>query len=90
MADQIKKRKKIISLRTIIVMLLIVISSIPCFLVKEVVVKAYEDRAVAWRTAEIQEQCTILSNQIANSTYLEEPVSEVLNAELLQFSRFLG
>ena len=74
------------SLRFRIVMLLILISSIPCFIIKEVVVGAYEDRAVAWRTAEIQEQCTILSNQLAESTYLEEPVSEVVDAELSQFS----
>ena len=74
------------SLRFRIIMLLIVISSIACFLVKEVVVGAYEDRAVAWRTAEIQEQCTILSNQLAKSTYLRAPQSEVMDAELSQFS----
>ena len=80
------KRKISISLRTIIVMLLILISSIPCFMMKEVIVNAYEDRAVAWRTAEIQEQCIILSNQISHSTYLEEPDLDVLDAELTQFS----
>lgn len=67
-------------------MLLILISSIPCFLIKTVIVNAYEDRAVAWRTAEIQEQCIILSNQIAKTDYLEYPVSEVFDAELSQFS----
>ena len=74
------------SLRFRIVVLLILISSIPCFLIKEVIVKSYEERAVAWRTAEIQEQCHILSNQLAKSTYLDEPVSDVLDAELSQFS----
>jgi len=66
--------------------LLILVSSIPCFLVKEIVVNAYETRAVAWRTAEIQEQCIILSNQLAKTNYLEYPSSEVLDAEMLQFS----
>ena len=74
------------SLRFRIVMLLILISSIACFLVKEVIVGAYEDRAVARRTAEIQEQCTILSNQLAKSTYLRTPQSDVVDAELSQFS----
>ena len=74
------------SLRFRIVVLLILISSIPCFLIKEVIVKSYEERAVAWRTAEIQEQCHILSNQLAKSTYLDEPVSDVMDAELSQFS----
>ena len=74
------------SLQFRIVMLLIIISSIACFLVKEVIVGAYEDRAVAWRTAEIQEQCTILSNQLTKSTYMKSPVSDVVDAELSQFS----
>ena len=46
----------------------------------------YEDRAVAWRTAEIQNQCTILSNQLSTTHYLKEPISEVINAELSQLS----
>ena len=70
------------SLQFRIVMLLIIISSIACFLVKEVIVGAYEDRAVAWRTAEIQEQCIILSNQLTKSTYMRSPVSDVVDAEL--------
>ena len=67
-------------------MLLIVISSIPCFLVKEVIVKAYEDKAVAWRTAEIQEQCTILANQLTTVDYLTNPASEVIEAEVSQIA----
>ena len=67
-------------------MLLILVSSIPCFVVKEVIVSAYEDRSVAWRTAEIQEQCTILSHQLAISNYLNNPVSEEVDAELSMLS----
>jgi signal transduction histidine kinase len=67
-------------------MLLILVSSIPCFVVKEVIVSAYEDRSVAWRTAEIQEQCTILSHQLSISNYLNNPVSEEVDAELSMLS----
>ena len=67
-------------------MLLILVSSIPCFMVKEVIVSAYEDRSVAWRTAEIQEQCTILSHQLAVTDYLNNPVSEEVDAELSMLS----
>ena len=67
-------------------MLLILVSSIPCFVVKQVIVGAYEDRSVAWRTAEIQEQCTILSNHLAMSNYLENPFSEEVDAELSMLS----
>ena len=67
-------------------MLLILVSSIPCFIVKQVIVSSYENRSVAWRTAEIQEQCTILSHQLAFSSYLNEPVSEEVDAELSMIS----
>jgi len=67
-------------------MLLILVSSIPCFVVKEVIVSSYEDRSVAWRTAEIQEQCTILSHQLATSNYLNNPISEEVDAELSMLS----
>lgn len=67
-------------------MLLILVSSIPCFVVKEVILSSYEDRAVNWRIAEIQEQCTILSNQLANSDYLKQPISETFDAEMSQLS----
>lgn len=68
------------------IVLLILISSIPCFVIKEVITTAYEDRAVAWRTAEIQEQCTILVNQILKLEYMDNPASEIMDAELSQFS----
>ena len=67
-------------------MLLILVSSIPCFVVKQVIVSSYEDRSVAWRTAEIQEQCTILSHQLALTNYLDNPISEEVDAELSMLS----
>ena len=74
------------SLRFRIIVLLILVSSIPCFLVREVILKSYEEQAVAWRIAEISEQCTILANQLANSNYLDNPVSDVYDAEMSQLS----
>ena len=74
------------SLRFRIIVLLILVSSIPCFLVREVILKSYEEQAVAWRIAEISEQCTILANQLANSNYLNNPVSDVYDAEMSQLS----
>ena len=68
------------------IVLLILISSIPCFVIKDVITTAYEDRAVAWRTAEIQEQCTILANQILKLEYMDNTTSDVMDAELSQFS----
>lgn len=74
------------SLRFRIIVLLILVSSIPCFVIKETVLNKYEHRAVAWRMAEIQNQCTILCNQLSGTDYLENPTLEVANAELSQLS----
>ena len=82
----ILKDKLLKSFKVRLIVLLILISSIPCFVIKEVITTAYEDRAVAWRTAEIQEQCTILVNQILKLEYMDNPASEIMDAELSQFS----
>lgn len=84
--DKIKIKDKLKSLRYRIVVLLILVSSIPCFAIKETILQKYEDRGVAWRTAEIQNQCLILCNQLSATNYLKEPISEVVNAELSQLS----
>ncbi len=71
-------------------MLLILVSSIPCFAIKGIILKKYEDRAVSWRIAEIQNHCTILSNQLSNTNYLNEPNLEIANAELSLLSSVYG
>ncbi len=83
---KLKILDKFKSLRFRIIVLLILVSSIPCFAIKETILQKYEDRAVRWRTAEIQNQSTILSNQLSAANYLKEPISEVINAELAQMS----
>lgn len=83
---KLKMLDKFKSLRFRMIVLLILVSSIPCFAIKETILQKYEDRAVRWRTAEIQNQSTILSNQLSTTNYLKEPISEVINAELAQMS----
>ena len=83
---KLKMLDKFKSLRFRIIVVLILVSSIPCFAIKETILQKYEDRAVRWRTAEIQNQSTILSNQLSTTNYLKEPISEVINAELAQMS----
>ena len=70
--------------------LLMLVSSIPCFILQSTVLKSYENRAVAWRTAEIQNECTILCKQLASSDYLSNPMSEVINSELSMLSSVYG
>ncbi|WP_243425720.1 MULTISPECIES: sensor histidine kinase [Faecalicatena] len=53
---------------------------------KAVILESYENRAVDVRTAQLQNQCTILCNQIGAGGYLDTGLSEVLEAELEQMS----
>ena len=56
-------------------------------LVKSVILKSYEKRAAEVRTAEIQNQCTILCDQLGKLGYTTDPIaSEVIQTELTQLS----
>ena len=59
---------------------------LPCMAALFGIVKFYESRAVELRTAEIQNQCTILSNQLSNYGYLADTSSEVINTSLTQLT----
>lgn len=74
------------SLRFCIILLIMAVSMIPSYAVYGGIMKAYEGRAVSLRTAEIQNQCTILSNQLASYHYLADTSSEVINANLTQLT----
>lgn len=50
------------------------------------ILKAYETRAISLRTAEIQNQCTILCDQLNSYNYLQDSSSEVINASLTQLT----
>ena len=58
----------------------------PCLATLFGVANFYESHAVELRTAEIQNQCTILSNQLNNYSYLTDTSSEVINASLTQLT----
>ncbi len=68
------------------IVLVLLISTIPCIFAYKGIIKAYETRAVSIRTADIQSQCTILSNQLTSCNYLSDQSSEVVNANLTQLA----
>lgn len=74
------------SLRFYIILLLMLVGIIPCVIMKAMVLENYEKRAVDVRTAEIQNQCTILCNQLSSSQYLENGISEIIQTEFIQLS----
>ena len=59
---------------------------LPCVAALFGIVKFYESRAVELWTAEIQNQCTILCNQLNNYGYLSDTSSEVINTSLTQLT----
>lgn len=74
------------SLRVRIAILLSVFVIVSCYALCAGILNSYENRSVAVRTTEIQNQCTILGKQLVSSNYLENTDSAVINAELSQLS----
>ena len=74
------------NMRVRIIVLFVLAGLVPCLAVLFGVVKFYELRAVELRTAEIQNQCTILCNQLSNYGYLTDTSSEVINTNLAQLT----
>ena len=75
------------SLRFYLIILICLVGIVPGILMKNVLLNSYEKRAVEVRTAEIQNQCTILCNQLGKQSYAADHVtSEVIKTELTQLS----
>lgn len=74
------------SLRFRIVLILMLVGIVPCTIMKAIVLESYEKRAVDVRTAEIQNQCTILCNRLGSSNYPADGTSELIQTELTQLS----
>lgn len=74
------------SLRFRVSLLLLAAGIIPALIMKAVILSSYEKRAVEVRTADIQNQCTILCNQLSSTDYLSGITSEVIRTELTQLT----
>lgn len=74
------------SLRVRMAVLVVAVGVLPTIVMKNVVLNAYEKRAVELRTADIQSQCVILCNQFTETTRKDLVATEVLKAEMLQLS----
>lgn len=84
---QFRFRDKIFkSMRFRFILFAMLAGILPCVAALFGIVKFYESRAVELRTAEIQNQCTILSNQLSNYGYLADTSSEVINTSLVQLT----
>ena len=80
------KKKIFNNLRFRIFIIVLLAGLVPSVAALFGIVKVYESRAVSLRTAEIQNQCTILTNQISASHYFEDISQEVVNDSLNQLT----
>ena len=63
-------------------MTLLILGTVPAFIVSNVFLNAYYERAIAVRTTDVQNQCKIISNQILASDYLTSNKSDAISGEL--------
>ena len=80
------KSKTFRSLRFRFILFTVFVGMIPGVLLKAVLLNSYEKRAVEVRTAEIQNQCTILCDQLSKLSYKDAAASEIIKTELTQLS----
>lgn len=74
------------SLRFRLVILIFLAGMLPMIILKAVILNSYEKRAVDVRTADIQNQCTILCNQLGDLYDQEGKTSDIVSTELVQLS----
>lgn len=79
---QLKIRGVIKSLRMRFFIIVFLTGLISCVVMHSVILESYEDRAVDVKSTEVQTQLRILGNHLILSNYLQDPYSEVINAEL--------
>lgn len=82
----LKKLKIWRSLKVRLFVIIFLVGLLPCLLIKGGILQNYEDRAVAVRQSDVQNQLKIIANHLITYNYLQDTSSEVINAELEQLS----
>ena len=70
------------SLRARIFFMILLVGIIPSILMRQGIVRNYEERAVEQRTQNVQTQLKIVADHLINEDYLNTPSSKVISAEL--------
>ncbi|MBQ9142636.1 MAG: two-component sensor histidine kinase [Lachnospiraceae bacterium] len=70
------------SLRARIFLMILLVGILPSMLMRQGIVRNYEERAVEQRTQTVQNQLKILADHLIYEDYLNSPSSTVINAEL--------
>lgn len=77
-----KKSSFLKSLRFRILIILVILGIVPSVIVANVMVAAYESRAVAVRTQTVKKQCDILCNLLIKENYMNDSSSQDVNSKL--------
>ena len=67
-------------------MIIFMVGLLPCILMRFAILQNYEQRAVSVRTSDVQNQMKIIADHLITYNYLQDPSSEVVDAELEQIS----
>lgn len=70
------------SLRSRIFFMILLVGILPSILMRQGIVRNYEERAVEQRTQTVQAQLKIVADHLINEDYLNTPSSKVISAEL--------
>lgn len=74
------------SLKAYIFILMLIIGTVPSDIMRLGILNNYEERAVNLRGSDVASQYRIIANHLVNYNYLQNPTSDVVNAELEQMS----
>ncbi len=76
------------SLRFRIFISVLLVGMIPTFVMRVMLIKSYEQRAVNQRITDVTAQCSILCNRLIDVDYLNDTSDQVANEELSRLSNF--
>ena len=79
---QLKIKDLLKSLRVRFFIVVAVTGLLSCVLMHKIILDSYENRAVSVKSTEVQTQLKILANHLIVYNYLQDPSSDVINAEL--------
>lgn len=84
--EQLRRLTVFRSLKTRFFIIFLLVGIIPSISVRSSILRNYEERAISVRTSDVQNQFKILANHLITYGYLQDTSSEIINAELEQFS----
>lgn len=74
------------SLKVRLFIIIFLMGLIPGLIIRASILSSYEDRAVAVRQSDVQNQLKIIANHLITYNYMQDTSSEVISAELEQLS----